>query len=217
MELLVVVAIIGGLATILMPAASAARVQAMEAKCLSNQRQIGLALMNYANEHSGELPPTTHTTGSMRKEQSWIFELAPFLNDVDDIRVCPAEPPTRQKRIREMRATSYLLNDLVMDSYEHNSLIKIPKPSQTLLLFILSESRAPSLTRDHIHGDEWTTWTAALNDIEPDRHRSGARASNRLKGSANYLFADGHAENKQAAEFKALFDRGINPASVPLN
>lgn len=215
-ELLVVIAIIGVLTGLVGAALGSARVGANKAKCLSNQRQIGLALMSYANEHDGEFPPTTHTTGSMHKERSWIFELAPFLENVDEIRLCPADPPARQKRIRDLQATSYLLNDLVFDSYDHNRMIKIPYPSRTLLLCILSESRAPSLTRDHIHGDEWTSWIAALNDIEPDRHRSGPRASNRLKGSANYLYADGHVENTSASEFKTLFDRGINPAAVPL-
>ena len=212
-----VIAIMGVLAGLIGSAVGSARVAANKAKCISNQRQIGLALMSYANEHDGEFPPTTHTTGAAHKERSWIFELAPFLGNVDEVRVCPADPPARQKRIRDMKATSYLLNDLVFDSYEHNRMIKIPYPSRTLLLCIVSENRAPSLTRDHIHGDEWISWKAALNDIEPDRHRSGARASNRLKGASNYLYADGHVENIAARDFKALFDRGINPAKVPVD
>lgn len=210
-----VIAIIGVLAGLIGAVAGNARVAANRAKCLSNQRQIGLALFSYANEHDGEFPPTTHTTGSWRKERSWIFELAPFLDKVNEIRICPADPPARQKRIRDMNATSYLLNDLVFDNADFNHLNKIPRPSKTLLLAICSESRAPSITRDHIHGDEWTTYNAALNDIEADRHRSGGRAQNRLKGSANYLFADGHTENISAADFKLLFDKGINPAVVP--
>jgi prepilin-type processing-associated H-X9-DG protein len=38
-----------------------------------------------------------------------------------------------------------------------------------------------------------------------------------MRGSANYLFADGHGESRTARDFKALFDQGINPASVPTN
>ena len=193
-----------------------ALVAANQAKCMSNQRQIGLALLSYANENEGIFPPTTHSTGSWKKERSWIYELAPYLGNVDEIRICPADPAARRERIRKMNATSYVLNDLVFDSYEHNRLLLIPRPSRTVLMFILSESRAPSITRDHIHGDEWTTWAAALNDIEPDRHRSGARSGNRTKGSANYLFADRHVENIKADTFKSLFDKGTNPAIVPL-
>lgn len=216
-ELLAVVAIIAVLAILAASGAGTVRAAANKAKCLSNQRQIGLALINYANENGSEFPPTTHTTGPFGKGKSWIFELAPYLDDSDAVRVCPADPPERQKRIRAMGATSYVLNDLVFDSYDYNRLVKIPRPSKTLLISILSEKRAPSLTRDHIHGDEWNTWGAALNDIEPDRHRSGARAPDRMNGSSNYLFADGHAENITAREFKARFDAGINPAAIPID
>lgn len=214
-EALVVLGVLGVLAGLVLAGLGNARVAVNRAKCLSNQRQIGLALLNYAHEHDGAFPPSTHTTGSWKKERSWIFQLAPYLGNMDEIRICPAEPPARQKRIRDMKATSYVMNDLVFDSFEHNSLLKLPKPSQTILLFTLSESRAPSVTRDHIHGGEWGSWSAALNDIEPDRHRRGGRAPDRSKGSANYLYADGHVENKTARELKSMFDRGINPAAVP--
>jgi len=209
------VAILSALIALLLPAIGVARAAGLQAACASNQRQIGTALHLYANDHDGEFPPTTHTTGSFRKDRSWIYELAPYLDDVDKVRVCPADPPRRQATITQMSATSYVLNDLVFDTYEFNRLLKIPFPSRTCLLFVLSESRAPSTTRDHIHGGEWTTWTAALNDIEPDRHRPGARSSNRQRGSANYLFADGHVETISAKDLKARFDRNENPAAVP--
>lgn len=215
LELLAVIAILGVMVALASPVVGKARSAAQQGKCLSNQRQVGTSLLLYANDHDGEFPPTTHSTGSFRKEQSWIFQLADYLEDVDAIRVCPADPKPRQEQILKMGATSYVLNDLVFDDFAFNRLIKIPYPSRTILLFILSESRAPSTTRDHIHGAEWTSWAAALNDIEPDRFRAGARASDRMEGAANYLYADGHAESRAAREFQASFDQGINPASVP--
>ncbi len=214
-ELLMVVAVLGILVALSLPALGSARAGALQSACASNQRQIGAALQLYANDHDGEFPPTTHTTGSFRKDRSWIYELAPYVDDVDRIRICPADPPRRQTQIQRLNATSYVLNDLVFDSYDYNRLLKIPFPSRTLLLAILSESRAPSVTRDHIHGAEWTSWAAALNDIEPDRHRKGARAANRLQGAANYLFADGHVETIPAKDLQLRFARGENPAEVP--
>src|SRR5690349_5450849 len=56
-ELLVVGAIIGTLAGLLMPALSSAREKARCAKCMSNQRQIGLAVNMYADDNDGLLPP----------------------------------------------------------------------------------------------------------------------------------------------------------------
>lgn len=215
MELLAVVAVLGILTALAIPAIGGARVAGQQAKCLANQRQIGLALQQYANDHDGEFPPTTHSTGALQKERSWVFELAPYLDAIDAVRVCPSDEPKRRKRILDGGFTSYVLNDQVFDRPEYNALLRIPRPAQTILLFILSANRNPSATWDHIHGEEWTSWAAALNDIEPDRHRVGARAADRMKGSANYLYADGHAENKSAREFKSLFDRGINPSDVP--
>lgn len=214
-EVLTVVVIVGLLTALAGAGVSRALVGARQAKCLSNQRQIGMALLLYAQENEGRLPVTTHTTGSFRKEESWIYQLAPYLDHLDEVRICPAEPPARQQRIRQMKATSYVLNDLVCDHPEHNHLLRLPLPGQTMILFTLSENRAPSVTRDHIHGAEWKSWGAALNDIEPDRHRLGRRDASRLKGSANYLFADGHVENIPAVRMKSYFDRGINPAEVP--
>jgi prepilin-type N-terminal cleavage/methylation domain-containing protein/prepilin-type processing-associated H-X9-DG protein len=55
-ELLVVIAIIGILASLLMPAFSRAKGKAYDTKCISNLRQIGIALCIYADENQGRLP-----------------------------------------------------------------------------------------------------------------------------------------------------------------
>src|SRR5258706_6063764 len=63
-ELLVVIGIIALLISILLPSLSRARETANRVKCGSNLRQIGQAMLLYANENNGNYPRTYWNTGS---------------------------------------------------------------------------------------------------------------------------------------------------------
>ena len=82
-ELLIVVAVIAILAALLFPALAGAKKQANDAKCVSNLRQLGVAIVGYTADHSGMLPgPSTAGVGralqSTQKTQL-IYFLQPYL------------------------------------------------------------------------------------------------------------------------------------------
>lgn len=62
-ELLVVIAIIAILASILFPVFARAREQARKASCASNEKQLALAMLQYAQDYDEQLPPFSHGNG----------------------------------------------------------------------------------------------------------------------------------------------------------
>ncbi|MGF1482818.1 MAG: prepilin-type N-terminal cleavage/methylation domain-containing protein [Opitutales bacterium] len=222
-ELLSVVGIVGLLASLGFVGYSALVAYAHEAKCASNLRQIGQAMQLYAQDHGGRLPRTSHgsTFSSSGAEQSWIFSLAPYLEDVDEIRVCPADP--RADEIVENNGTSYVLNEFVFVPRidyaanpatgelefiveDYSLLVNMAAPSETFLAFPRADNygggadSAVSRSQDHAHSRSWFSWGAVLRDIQPDRHGD----------DANYLFADGHVENIPQDVLRARIESGDN-------
>ena len=75
-ELLVVIAIIGILVAIIMPVASKWIEKSNDSKCLSNLRQIGVALKLYANENNDTIVPAFSSSAN---PVTWQSRLDPYL------------------------------------------------------------------------------------------------------------------------------------------
>jgi prepilin-type N-terminal cleavage/methylation domain-containing protein/prepilin-type processing-associated H-X9-DG protein len=83
-ELLVVIGIIALLISILLPALNRARRAANAVSCSSNMRQIGQAMMLYANEHRGILPYAGWRSSDGTKDLSWDDLIHRFVGGKSD-------------------------------------------------------------------------------------------------------------------------------------
>ncbi|HXG09827.1 MAG TPA: type II secretion system protein [Gemmataceae bacterium] len=217
-ELLVVIAIIGVLIALLLPAVQKVRGAADRTTCANNLRQIGLALTMYCNDNNGRFPESTHTTG-LQFRRAWVYTLAPYLENVDKVRICPADP----KRVERLanQGTSYTLNEYICVPGPDQALYlpKMQATSQTITVFTISDATGTSVFSDHTHSRNWFAsprgvWNRILADIEPSRFDGGGDP-NHTAGVANYLYADGHVEVIPAAQIKNWADSGFNFAKPP--
>ncbi len=97
-ELLVVIAIIAILAAILMPVFAQAREKARTASCTSNNKQLGMALMMYVQDHDEKLPfgyayEWTATCQRINGRLWWWQDLVqPYIKN-EQVFVCPSASP----------------------------------------------------------------------------------------------------------------------------
>jgi hypothetical protein len=183
-------------------------------------RQIGLGLLMYADDHDGWLPETTHGSSTNR---SWIFTMASYFGGVDAIRLCPADPKAHARLTNY--GSSYMMNEYtsvdrvdpfgaILETFRN--LNRLKRPSETITVFTCGDRVSSSTFTDHTHSRTWPKgWNDVLNDMAPDRHRTGKGNDQHTTGSDNYLYADGHVAAIPAAVLKRRFDNGENIAKPP--
>lgn len=199
-ELLVVVSGIALLVGILLPVLGNAREAGRMSVCLSNTRQMAIAVYNYAFDHDSALPTVGFSHGSTvhAAQGSWFFLLEAYSDGKLHYR-CPSDDsvhwttPDGSGRLRRVSyATNYMLTGFMSSPYDiYNRLDTLSRPSRTVFVGELAEeSTSGFATADHFHPETW--YANPIDDalvirqqLEIDQH---------LERVANYGFVDGHAE-----------------------
>ncbi len=182
-ELLVVIAIIAILAAILFPVFARAREKARQASCLSNVKQIMLAVLMYTQDYDERLVP-----GSQMRNGQWYDLLAPYTKNMQ-IWTCPSckdmASATYSKFLGygwNYAEFGYRYNEGEADAAAGRipprygwctSLASVEYPAQTILL-----------------GDTADTQTYARYLYR----RSASYSSKRHNGGGNMGLLDGHAK-----------------------
>lgn len=121
-ELLVVLAIIGILVGLLLPAVQAAREAARRAQCMSNQRQIGLALSNYESSHRRLPSGWVDWNRTKAPGWSWAHAILPFMesttvyNSIDQRSAIDA--PINQASLMQVIPTFICPSDIGGNTFE---------------------------------------------------------------------------------------------------
>jgi len=100
------------LVAILLPVFFTARGKAQEASCLSNEKQLALAMLMFAEDHNGQLP----------QADRWTDDILPYTKNINILR-CPSD--------KSGEKSSYAMNIALSGK----KLEEIANPFETVLIF----------------------------------------------------------------------------------
>lgn len=227
-EMLVVIAIIGILAALLMPALQKSLEQARTIQCLSNQRNMSAVFYLYSEDNSGLFPPAT-----MQYLSNWHFTngwerfftnlCGPYVGYPEwyskkygddtltqtqlrsSVFTCPANPSPDVKSDFGLFKTGFGYNVRLPRELENSSSGSWPP-------FASGTARAANIrspgTIGHV-SDKFRGFHLAKDGVTIDKiyDRTANVDLTRHLGGANMLFADGHAKSYHAIEFVDSFNR----------
>ena len=233
-ELLVVIAIIAILAAILFPVFAQAREKARTISCLSNFKQVGLAVEMYKTDYDGTWPIWWNGVDQAHVEvtgygRCWGGVLDPYTKN-NQIRKCPSDPfptpagyppgPTSPSNIMALAVQSMTSNRNIQYDDNKPTLPGGNKPA-------MNDAEITNVARTvGIHEcvgcdegrttpiqDSYTGWWGTNEMQYGDTHHNRG---------GNYVFFDGHAkwlrpDNVEPCPPSAGWGVDIGPSGVPLN
>ena len=137
-ELLIVISIIAILAGMLFPVFAQAREKARQTTCISNERQLGLAIIQYSQDYDEQIP--SGTIGVLG--QGWAGQVYPFVRSAALYR-CPDDATDEDKGDPHL-LISYALNC----NAARLSQASFTASASTILLFEVNDSFADVKTAE---------------------------------------------------------------------
>ena len=229
-ELLVVIAIIAILAALLLPALSRAKAKAHATKCLSNVRQIGLALVLYTGDNNDKFP-RTHTWNWPSEltdpyqapgiTSNWAQAIAPYLGNAAATNAKVFICPTTERFGRLNGANGWFGTDQRFQGYMMSGYLGWARPvqlnevQQTSVTVMVGDGPVNTNSNNYELGpdgqplpggmydwaDDFFAWRYITN-IQPERQSPHSQGLN-----INYV--DGHAERvKQLAIIRTKLSPG---------
>ena len=170
LELLIVVAIVGVVAALLLGAAARAKAKAQQAACQSNLRQLALAMRMYQDDSAGRFPVTP----------GWTKKLLPYVSG--QIFQCPSNPRPRGNPTSAMSPASF--DATLSDFWMSRGLNRVVTNGAHLFVVGINESMVWEPTETLMFGD-------IAGPLAPNSNGQ-TEWSVIHSGGANYCFVDGH-------------------------
>ena len=208
-ELLVVIAIIAILAAILFPVFAQARDKARQTACLSNQKQVGTALMMYVQDYDETLPSAPYNLLITDPDalagwswSLWVPKIQPYVKNYN-VFACPNGPrsgylrgPAGSQVPVHLAYNEYVLNA----GYGFSTLASLSSATNGIAdIAVVSESVVPGIFQDWSDGrvisskpqpfDLYRLYCA--NGVGTTDAACKGRHSDR---GINIIFGDGHAK-----------------------